>query len=216
MTSWKSSLAREKAYRILVILGLVVILAGLLAVPFWYETQTLWYKVGADKAILRAGQMAGLLTLVLLILQIILTLKGRLLEGLFGAAQMIRRHRLSGVFIACAACCHVVLVLGPEGLNNLPVGKKYWPEMTGGAAFFLSLVTVVLSRFRSLLRLDYGRWRTVHLPLGYSVPVLVLIHVLFVSESFQQGAPRGILLIVYLGLAVFVAVVKTGRWKSRS
>ena len=34
-------------------------IGGALSIPFVYETQTLWYKVGADKLMLRTGQMAG-------------------------------------------------------------------------------------------------------------------------------------------------------------
>ena len=54
-------------YKVMVLLGAALLLGGALAVPFYYETQTLWYKVGTDKVILRSGQLAGLFALVLLI-----------------------------------------------------------------------------------------------------------------------------------------------------
>lgn len=212
----KLTRVQEKACRALVILSCVVLLGGALSVPFYYETQTLWYKVGADKVILRAGQLVGLVTLVLLVLQIMLSLRAGFYEELFGGANLIRWHRLNGVFIACAACGHVLLILGPEGFKNLPIGKKYWPEMTGGGLFLLIQLTVVFSFFRHALRLDYKLWRTIHIPLGYVILVLALIHVLFVSESFRQGAPRLLLLTVFIGLALLTAVVKQGRWKMKS
>lgn len=205
-----------KIYRVLAILGFAIFLGGALTVPYYYETQTLWYKVGADKVMLRTGQLAGLFALVLLVLQIILSLRGRLFEDLFGAANMIRWHRINGVLIACVAISHVVLVLAPEGLDNLPIGKKYWPEMTGGGLFLLILITVLSSHFRSALKLDYKKWRTMHKPLGYLALALVSIHVLFVSESFKQGLPRVILLAVFTGLALLVAIVKITRWHSKS
>ena len=54
----------SKVSRTLVLLGFAVLLGGALLVPFYYETQTLWYKMGGDKLMLRAGQLAGLLALV--------------------------------------------------------------------------------------------------------------------------------------------------------
>ena len=206
-----------KICRVLLISCFFVFLAGSLAVPFYFETQTLWYKTGLEKIILRTGQMAGLFALVLLVLQIILALRGNFLDDLFGGVKnMLRWHRADGVLIAGAALCHVVLILAPEGISNLPIGTKYWPEMVGEGLFLLLLVTVLSSHFRSALRLDYTLWRTIHRPLGYLLLVLVLIHVLFVSESFKQGLPRIVLLAVFAGLAVLAAVVKSGDWKSKS
>jgi predicted ferric reductase len=214
--SEKSTIFPLKVYRILIFFGFAVFLGGALTVPFFYETQTLWYKTGIDKVVLRAGQLAGLFALVLLVLQILLSLRGKFLEDLFGGANLMRRHRTNGVLIAGAAISHVLLVLAPEGIGNLPIGKKYWPEMTGGGLFLLILITVLSSHFRSALNLDYMVWKKVHKPLGYLHLILLLIHVLFVSESFRQGMPRGILLTIFSGLALLVAVVKTVHWKSKS
>jgi predicted ferric reductase len=205
----KSSLFPKKIYRRLIFLGCAVFLGGALTVPFFYETQTLWYKTGADKLMLRAGQMAGLLALVLLVLQVILSVRGSFLADLFGGANMMRWHRVNGVLAACAALLHVTLILAPEGLGNLPIGKKYWPEMIGGALFLLIVLTVLSSQYRSALKWDYKQWRMLHKPSGYLILVLVLLHVLFVSESFEQGVPRVVLLTVFAGLALFTAVVKS-------
>jgi predicted ferric reductase len=205
-----------KVYKILIVFCFVIILSGALTVPFFYETQTLWYKTGVDRVLLRAGQLAGLLTLILLVLQVILSLRGKFSEFLFGSANMMRWHRTNGVLIACAAICHVVLVLAPEGISNLPIGKKYWPEMIGEGLFFLVLITVLSSHFRSALKLDYQVWRTVHRPFGYLLLIPALIHVLFVSESFQQGVPRIVLFVMFTGLALLITVVKTYSWISKS
>lgn len=203
------SLFHKKVYRLLVILGFTIFLGGAFAVPFCYETQTLWYKVGTDKVLLRAGQLAGLLALALLVLQIVLSSRTTFLDNLFGRANMMRWHRTNGPFIAGAALSHIIMVLAPEGFDNLPIGKKYWPEMVGAALFLLISFMVFSSHFRSALQLNYNRWRTLHRPIGYLVAILVLIHVLFVSESFEQGSPRVVLLSVFAGLALLVAASKT-------
>ncbi len=194
-----------------------VFLGGSLAVPFYFETQTLWYKTGLDKVMLRTGQLAGLFTLVLLVLQIVLALRGRFLQDLFGGVKnTLRWHRTNGLLIAGAALCHVILVLAPDGIGNLPIGAKYWPEMVGEGLFLLLLATVLSSHYRAALRLNYTLWRAVHRPLGYLLLILVLIHVLFVSESFRQGLPRIMLLAVFAGLALLAAVVKRGGGNSTS
>ena len=194
--------------------GVLVLLA--LAVPFVYETQTLWYKTGLNKIMLRAGQMAGLVALVLLLGQIVLALRLYQLEAIFGAARLMRWHQVNGGLIALAALAHVLLILAPEGLTNLPLGKKYWPEMVGGGLLAVILLTVIWSKLRLRFKLDFKRWRTVHKPLGYLALFLVAIHVLFVSESFRQGAPRIGLLVLFLSLVALAIAVKWLRRRARA
>jgi predicted ferric reductase len=198
-------------YKVLILLGAVLLLGAALAVPFYYETQTLWYKGGADKVMLRSGQLAGLFALVLLIGQILLALRVKLFEHLFGGTHLMRWHQINGVLIACSACSHVLLVLAPEGFDNLPIGKKYWPEMIGGLLFLFLLTMVVTSRFRSWFKLGYARWRMLHKPMGYLSLALVFIHVLFVSESFVRVLPKAVLLTVCIGLALFIGYIQVLR-----
>lgn len=197
--------------KVVVLFGAALLLGGALAVPFYYETQTLWYKTGADKVMLRSGQLAGLFVLVLLVGQILLALRVKFFEHLFGGARLMRWHQLNGVLIFFIACSHVLLVLAPEGFDNLPIGKKYWPEMIGGLLLLFLLTMVVTSRFRSWLQLGYARWRMLHRPMGYLSLVLGFCHVLFVSESFAGGLPRVVLLTVGTGLALFTGLVQVRR-----
>ncbi len=37
----------------------MIFLSGALSIPFYFESMTLWYKVGIDKTMLRGGQIAG-------------------------------------------------------------------------------------------------------------------------------------------------------------
>ena len=194
-----------RAGKVLVLLAGVTLLAGALALPFVYETQTLWYKVGVDKSVLRGGHLLGMLALVLLLAQVLLAVRIRVLERIFATAALVRWHRANGVLIALAAAGHVALVQLPEGLGNLPFGWKYWPEMSGGLLFALLVATVISSRYRVGLGLDFIRWRRWHRPAGYLALALVFIHVRFVSDAFAQGLPRAALIAVFLLLAVIVA-----------
>lgn len=195
---------------------LLLVLAAVLAVPFLYPTETLWYKAGIDKWMLVTAQMAGLLALLLLLVQILLALRPKVLEQALGAANMLRWHRLNGGVVAGCALVHVVLVLAPEGLDNLPLGWKFWPELLGAATLFSLLATVLLSWWRSVLSLPYQGWRLLHRVVGFLLPALLTAHVLFVSESFAGGLPRVALLIGMVSLYLIAALVWKARGRTRS
>ena len=186
-----------------------VFLSAALSVPFLFETMTLWYKIGLDKTILRAAQLAGMSALVMVMLQIILATPGLYLEKLFRKATLARCHRINGLAILLLAAAHVTLVLVPEGLTNLPIGKKYWPEMVGSLVFAAIFFTVIATYLRTPLQTRYEKWRFTHRLLGYSVLMVLPVHVVFVSESFEQSLLRTTLIFLFGSLVLRVILVKT-------
>ena len=194
-----------KLFLLFIFIGFLV---GALSIPFYFETMTLWYKVGADKTMLRGGQLAGMTALVLFFLQIILAVRGQYLEDLFGTVPMSRLHRTNGIALLLLAACHVILVLLPEGLTNLPIGKKYWPEMIGGVLLLIVSFIVITSYFQQRLRIKYELWRTIHKTAGYLVIILLLTHVLFVSESFEHVQLRAFLIFLFGALSLWVISAK--------
>ena len=62
---------------------MLLVMAGALSIPFLFESPSMWYKIGIDKGLLRAGKMVGIGAGLLLLLQ--LPLAGRLkwLDRLF-------------------------------------------------------------------------------------------------------------------------------------
>jgi len=186
-----------------------LLVAGALTIPFVYESQTLWYKVGVDKTLLRSGQLVGLLALISLILQIILGTRGRVLEDAFGVAAVIRWHRTNGILLCCLAVLHVVFVLLPEGITNLPIGMKHWPEMVGGGLVLVIFSQVLSSSLRQQLGLVYTKWRAVHRVLGYLALCLAAVHVLFVADSFAQGVPRIALQVMLIAVVALIVAVKS-------
>lgn len=199
---------RMAMYRVLLGAGFLAFFAVVLAIPSYFETTTLWYKTGADKVMLITGQHLGLAALVLLYLQVILSVQGGFLSRVFGAANLLRMHKLNALFIVALAASHIFMVLVPEGLANLPLGKKFWPEMVGGLLFLVIALTVATSYLRGSLRLDFPAWRAVHKPAGYAALLLVTLHALFVSESFEQPIPRVFLLTLFGLTVIWSAVVK--------
>nr|WP_320012486.1 ferric reductase-like transmembrane domain-containing protein [uncultured Desulfobulbus sp.] len=198
--------------RSLVIASGALFLATVLSVPFYYPTETLWYKLGVDKLLLQVGQFAGLLTLALLVVQVLLALRPEVLAKSFSPGSLLRWHRGNGIALAVLAVSHVLLVLAPEGIANLPIGREYWPEMLGAAGLVLLLATVLLSQFRTQMKLSFAGWSSLHRPMGYGLFFLVTLHILFVSESFQGGLPRYGLITVSL----LVFATAAGSWVHRS
>ena len=195
-------------YRVVLSAGFLLFLSGVLAIPSYYETTTLWYKTGVDKIMLIAGHYLGLLGFILLYLQIILSARDHVLDRVFGPAQLLRVHRLNGLLLFLLAAGHILLVLIPEGLANLPLGKKFWPEMVGAALFACIALLAGSSHFREKIRLPYNIWRSFHRPAGYLALLLVTVHVLFVSESFEQTIPRILVLSLFTLTVLWTVRVK--------
>ena len=207
-TSYPSSEFRSAIYRVVLTSSVLLLLAVVMSIPTYYQTTTLWYKTGADKVMLFAAQYIGLAALVLLYLQAILSARGKFLDRVFGPALLLRLHRSNGVLLLVLAASHILLVLVPEGLANLPLGKKFWPEMVGAALFVIIALLVVFSYFRETIRLPYKTWRFLHRPAGYLTLGLVTVHVMFVSESFEQALPRILLLALFTLTVLWIVGVK--------
>lgn len=70
--------------------------------------------------------------------------------------------------------------------------------MVGALLLWVIAAMVISSRYREKLKLNYKRWRTIHKPLGYMAISLVVVHVLYVSDSFEQTAPRSALVVLFI------------------
>lgn len=182
-----------------------------LAIPVAFQSMTLWYKYGGDRILLQGAQFVGIVAFVFLYLQVVLSTRGKLLERVFGVAALMKWHRWNGVLVLFLAIFHILLVLLPEGLANLPIGLQFWPELIGLLLFLVLFVIVVSSRYRELLRLQYRSWRFFHKPMGYLAIFLVSSHVLFVSDSFEHILPRIFLFVSFGALILWVCYVK---WSS--
>lgn len=195
---------------------LALLTAGALSIPFVYESQTLWYKVGYDKTLLRGGQLAGLGAAVSLFVQMLLGVRGRFLEEIFGVPRLSRWHRINGLILFACGFLHATLVLSVEELTSL-IDMKSWPELIGALLLAALLAMVVSSLFRRQIGFAYAGWRLMHRMLAYTVPVLLAIHVLFVSDSFAHMLPMAGLLTILAALAVAILRIKRiGRVQGRA
>lgn len=178
--------------------------------PFYYQTQTLWYKLGIDRTLLIAGQLAGLYAACLVFIQLVLIARLQFLIRLFGIATLSNMHRFNGKCIPIAVLAHILLVLVPEGIGNLPIGLKYWPEMAGLIVFSLLLFLSISNWIRTRLALPYQQWKTVHKAVGLTSCFGIGVHIIFVSDAFRQTAPTVYFLTLFV---TFFSVYLWGKWR---
>lgn len=168
--------------------------------PFIYQSQTLWYKIGFDKTMLFAAQLVGLYSALLVFLQILLVARVPLLLRLYGVGRLQRLHRMNGTVIPVFVFLHIFLVLAPEGIANLPIGKKYWPEMLGAASYFGIVVLACSVWIRNQMKISYIWWKVFHRSLGVIVVLGVSVHIAYVSDSFANHLPLWGLVFFVVGV----------------
>jgi len=195
-------------YRVVLPAMVLIAAASVLAIPGYHETMTLWYKTGLDRTMLVVGQYCGLVALLLIYLQVAIAAGRPLLGPIFGEIALLRCHRINGGLIAITAVAHVMLVLVPEGISNLPIGWKFWPELVGAMLLLVLLIITASSYLRSIINLPFRAWRAFHKPAGYLAFVLVSVHVLFVSESFEQVVPRILIGFLFLLVSITAGAAK--------
>lgn len=193
--------------RLLLPLLFVSIIILLLNVPFLFPTQTLWYKYGIDRGLLISGQMAGLFCYFLILVQVLSGVRVKLLEFTYGIARTMKFHRFLGPVILVLGLTHAGLILLPEGLTNLPIGWKFWPEILGFTVLMLLLVQVGSTWLRDRFGLNYPAWRVLHRLLAYLALLLGIGHIFFVSDSFGWEHPGKFL--IFLVAMILLVVGKT-------
>ncbi len=114
------SIKEAKWIKLAVVICIVATMCWAVSLPFFYESQTLWYKFGWQKTILRIGKISGLLTFVLLLIQIIGAIRIKLFVDIYGIAKLMLFHRIVGVLILILRIFHVSCILIPEGVQTLP------------------------------------------------------------------------------------------------
>ncbi len=177
-------------------------------IPFYFESQSLWYKFGIDKTLLRTGKIIGITTAIFLLLQLLLAVRLPFLVATLGVKKLLFLHKITGILLFLFGFTHATLILLPEGLGNLPIGKKYWPEMVGMSLLFVFFLQVFFGLFRQYLGLSYRRWRIWHKLIGYFSLALLWFHVPFVSESFQQTVPLTTFLVINVILVSVIGFIK--------
>ena len=137
------------------------------------------------------GRLTGLVSADLLLLQVLLMARLPIVERAWGQDELVRRHRLVGLWSVNLMVAHVVLItLGYAATARTGVVGELWtlvvsyPGMllaTAGTAILVLVVATSVRRARSRLR--YETWHLLHL-YAYLGVGLALPHQLWTGSDF--------------------------------
>jgi predicted ferric reductase len=169
----------------------MLLLVGGWSIPYNFESFSILYKFGKLKQYLRFGKMFGITVVLLLLYQLILAARLKIMEQIFSAKTVLMLHRINGFVITCLVVTHPVLIKASDKFTPYTFTRKYYPEFVGIGLLFVVLTVSLSALFRNFLKMEYKRWRLLH-RLGASLVFCILpFHVLFVSDTFDTpGLPR--------------------------
>lgn len=180
---------------------LVIFLAAAASIPVYFESQSLYYKFGTDKALLRLGKISGLFALVLMLLQIVLISRFGFMIKSFGLKTLFTFHRNCGKIILGLVLLHPLGILASDQFSFFPFERRYWPEFVGVGLFFIILAIVVIAIQPRKWGLSVKISRIIHQTGTLLIVLLAFFHAFFVSESFDLTIPK-------VGLSLsFLAVI---------
>jgi predicted ferric reductase len=197
------SLTARLVLGIICSMSVIGLLTGASSLTFVFETGSILYKLGEDKAFLRAGKVIGLIAATLLLLQLILSSRFKFLDHVFGLNRLYLFHRVNAITVALLAVMHPLLVFAPEDIGNIPVELKYWPEVLGALMLILIWLITATGLWRVFLNFSFPRWWIFHRAAAFTVVVMLTFHVLYGSETFEAGMPRYIV-ITAVGIYVII------------
>jgi predicted ferric reductase len=153
-------------------LYLLVVLAPifLMMVPPVPSGRTFWLEFSIALGFVGLTQIA---------VQFVLIARFRTVTAPYGIDVILQYHRQIALMAVMAILAHptIIVIDNPSRLELLnPIGGN-WASRAGMASIACLVGIVVTSVFRERLRLDYERWRMIHLLLGVAAIVFAQVHV---------------------------------------
>ncbi len=190
-----------------ILFSVLSLIAAAGSIPFLFESPSIYYKFGIAKTLLRSGKVIGLAAAMLMFLQTLLISRIRFIDRVFSLNLTSHAHRINGALIGVVVIIHPLMILAAENFTFYPFEKKYWPEYTGICLLLFVAGLVVVSRYRSLLGLAYHKWLRLHRLATPLVIATMMLHILFVSDSFGGGFPR-----LFITAAALMSFLVIGRF----
>ena len=136
----------------------------------------------------------GLVGIGILLLQFVLAGRLRWICNVFSLSEVMLFHRSMGLLAIALLLLHPVLLAVGEGDWSLIYGWSQPWYIWAGKLGLLALIThIVVSVFRTALKLSYERWRMTHDVLAVAIIGLTLVHSWFAggdrSGFYLAGRP---------------------------
>ena len=183
------AMQKKRFLKFITIFILLAVISAACIIPFYFESPSIYYKIGMDKLMLRGGKVLGIFAGMLMFFQLILIGRFSVLDKVWGLKTLFHYHRINGVTILFVALIHPVLILGADHFVLFPFEYKYWPELMGILLLAILILFVGVSHWQKELGLDYKRWRLSHKLMAPGVFFLMFVHVFNVSQPFKSGFP---------------------------
>jgi predicted ferric reductase len=146
-------------------------------------------------------------------LQFLLIARFKRVTAPYGIDIILRYHRQIAMVAVGAILLHplIIVIDNPSRLKLLNPFSGNWASRFALLSLAVLLITVVSSVFRERVRLDYERWRLLHLVLGVSAIVFAQLHAsmagLYINTAWKQ-AIWIVMAAVMVGLVLFLRVIK--------
>jgi predicted ferric reductase len=161
----------------------------------------------------------GFVGLTQIALQFLLIARFKRMTAPYGIDIILRYHRQIAVVAVAAVLLHplIIVIDNPSRLKLLnPLGGN-WASRFGLLAVAALLITLVASVFRERLRLNYERWRGMHIALGVTAVAAAQTHVslagLYTNTVWKQAVLIA-MAAVMIGLILYLRVLKPARQKA--
>ena len=166
---------------------------------------------GTVATVFAAG--VGFVALTALVLQLVLPSRAHTVTRPFGLDLLIRVHRGMGYAVVILALLHIVVLVADDPGRARLLNSLHAPDRArAGMVATLALCgLVVTSVWRRRLRLDYERWRVLHLILASLALAGGVVHVLLVGEYTATAVIRWALVAFAAVAVVALFQLRVGR-----
>ncbi|MFC1736736.1 ferric reductase-like transmembrane domain-containing protein [Candidatus Hydrogenedentota bacterium] len=180
------------------------LLAGAIVIGLRTHAESLACLDPPFAVIMTVGKTAGLAAAMLVMLQLFLAARLKLVDRTFGLDRVMRFHKWSGAAALVLASAHPLLLYSTASYPPIYFSRDEWPLFFGGLGLMILVIVAGTSLFRSFLGLEYGAWRKIHM-LFVLVAIIVSVHVLIRGSELAYGPPRIFWMsVVVMYIATFV------------
>ncbi|WMJ74050.1 ferredoxin reductase family protein [Cytophagaceae bacterium ABcell3] len=148
----------------------------------------------------------ALIAISLYIFQLIIPLRFKILDKVFGLDRLFIFHSKMGGFILLLILAHPILMSIHAENWLLPIDPENpWNLWIGFVAIILLLAHVLLSVFRKKINLSWETWRVIHDTLALTVLLFILIHSWFTGSDVDNPIMQAIwIAIPVIGVPLFI------------
>jgi predicted ferric reductase len=163
----------------------------------------------------------GFAGLTQIAVQFVLIARFKRITAPYGIDVILQYHRSIAVVAVAAVLAHpVILVIDNPSRAALlnPFGGN-WASRAAWVSVIALLAIVVSSIFRERLKIDYERWRLMHLVLGVVAIVFAQLHVSLAglyTNTFWKQAVWIAIAVLMVGLVVYLRLFKPARQEAYS